>query len=745
MTTRDKPVPAIVFAHGLNGLGAVRSLGVAGIPVWAVVASEREACYRSRFGQTWLRRQGETVGTAVDRLRTEQGLDGGVVLATSDADALQLSAADGSLPAGFLATGPSRETIAALIDKRSELELLAGHDTALPRSLTRLPGDPAEVLAGLSLPIIVKPRTQQICAEVGFKNRILRTNPELASFLTEFAHHLDLFVAQEVIPGGDDCTWVCNATFDAAGEMVAGFTFQRLGMSPPHFGVTTMAVSRRNGPLLDESRRIAGALGYSGPCMLEFKLDPRDGRLRYIEINPRLGMCNWFDTCCGVNNALTAYQLALGEAPPPRMAQSEGAYFLDFYSDFFGHLTDEAETLASVVARYRPLAGNPRTSAYWLRADPKPALAAFRRRSRRLTGALGRGLAPKAGSQAAARTPGAFVRDLAVRATRFRPVRGAVGSTLGERVSIFVLHRLKDVERPGSGHDPGFLDEAVDQLHALGCQFVSLGDVAELATSGGRPPRKAVALSIDDGYADQVEMGDRLLRRGVPVTLFAITDLVDGMDWPWDAKLSYCIHSSRVALLDFSFAGHHVVRSLVGPENRVSAARFLRDWGKTLPGAQVRAFVETVAEATEVEVSSHPPSNYRPATWEELRAATGRGLEVAVHTRSHRIMSSLTDEEARHEIEWARERIRQEVPGSPEILAWPTGRRQDYGQRDLELAKSLGFRAAFAVNDNYARLDRGGLARFELDRIPMPGYMARLVLFASGLERLRQVISLRGS
>ena len=549
------------------------------------------------------------------------------------------------------------------------------------------------------------------------------------------------------MPGTDDATWVCNATFDADHAMVAGFTFQRLGMSPPHFGVTTMAVSRRDERLLRESGRIARALCYTGPCMMEFKLDPRDGQLKYIETNPRLGMCNWFDTRCGVNNAYTAYRLALGEKPATGMTQVEGTYFLDFYSDFFGHLTDESETLLSVLSRYRPLLGRPRVPAYWLPADPKPALAAFRRRSRRLTHAVSRGLAAKTDSPVTARTPGTVARDIAVRATAFRPIRRLVGATLRQRVPIFVLHRLRNAERQGSGHDPEFLDAAIDRLHALGCHFVSLAEIANAAANGdgSEMPPQSVAFSIDDGYSDQVEIAERLLRRGIPVTLFTITDLVDGVDWPWDSKLTYCVHACREALLDVSFEGRQVMRSLADLPDRINTARFLRNWGKTLPGSRIDDFVSAVADATGVTVTSRPPSNYRPATWDQLRSLLSDGLDVAVHTRSHRIMSSLSDEEARREIEWARERIRQEIPSSPEILAWPTGRRQDYGERDLKLARDLGFKAAFSVNDDYGRLDGGELARFAIDRVPMPGYMARLVLYASGLERARQLVTLRGS
>jgi hypothetical protein len=58
MTKNLKPSPsdvsvrprAVVLCAGMNGLGAVRSLGIAGVPTIAVTLSSEEPILRSRFG-----------------------------------------------------------------------------------------------------------------------------------------------------------------------------------------------------------------------------------------------------------------------------------------------------------------------------------------------------------------------------------------------------------------------------------------------------------------------------------------------------------------------------------------------------------------------------------------------------------------------------------------------------------------------------------------------------------------------
>jgi D-aspartate ligase len=737
-------VPAIVLAHGLNGLGAVRSLGIAGVPVWAVVDSLRESCAKSRYCHTFLRMPDESAADVISRLARSRNLDSAVVLATSDEDALQLAAAQHGLPPSFFAASATSDTVASLVDKRLEIQLLSGCGVPLPASLVAPTLDLSMLIEALSFPIIFKPRTQQIANSLEFKNWVVSDQQALSQFITAHGQSLDRFIAQEVVPGGDENTWVCNATFNSSSDMVAGFTFQRLGMSPPHFGVTTLAVSRRNDRLLEESSRIARALRYRGPAMLEFKLDDRDGKFKYIEINPRLGMCNWFDTRCGVNNAYRSYRLALGDESTHLSRQADNVHFVDLYSDLYSRIASDGESVSSVLTRYARLFGKKRVAAYWLTQDPRPALAALRRRSRRFGIGLRRRVFETKAKKPPPETFVPSVKRLVTKSLTARPVRTLVNATLGPRASIFLLHRLRDAERRGSGHDIAFLDHALNELKGLGCNFVSLADLTEVAQGSATLSRPAVALSIDDGYADQAELAGHLLARGLPVTLFAITDLVDGRDWPWDAKIAYCLQTTRNQTLRLDFDGWKLSMTLESALKRLQATRLLRARGKAIPGNQVPTYVQAVADAAHVEIPIAPPANYRGANWSDLRDLKARGLQVAPHSLSHRSMSSLTDAEAREELEGSWNRVRSELPGSPPILAWPTGRHEDYTERDLRLAQSLGFRAAFAVNNDYGVLAGSELSRFAINRFSMPETVENVIQCATGIERMKQIVFHRG-
>ncbi len=383
----DRP-PAIVLANGLNGLCTVRSLGVAGVPVWAIVEGLRQPCVRSRYCRVMLREANESLVSVLKRLEATHGVKDGVLLATSDAGAQEIAATRAELPGGLAYAGPEQAIVELLMDKRQEIVAVQSVTDCLPLSLAQLPANADTLLDQLPLPIIFKPRTQEMADLLRMKNRVVSTAEQVRAFYTEFASELDSFVAQEVVPGGDATIWQCNAIFNRDSTLISAFTFQKLGMAPPHYGVTTLGISTHNTDVKELTQQIGRAIGYVGPAGFEFKLDSRDQRYKYIEVNPRFAMANYFDTCCGVNTALRTYQLARGEHDTLTRTQDEGAYFLDLYADSYSRLVDDGESLSAVFKRYAGMLGSRRVAAYWSWSDPLPGLAAAMRRTGQIARAV---------------------------------------------------------------------------------------------------------------------------------------------------------------------------------------------------------------------------------------------------------------------------------------------------------------------------------------------------------------------
>ncbi len=154
-----------------------------------------------------------------------------------------------------------------------------------------------------------------------------------------------------------------------------GVSFQRLGTVPYLYGVTTLAVSRENAEVKQLCQRLARALHYTGPLMAEFKQDPRNGAYCYIEINPRLGMCNWFDSRCGVANVYNTYALAVGAEPRRNIDnQIDGKVYLNLVLDLYAR-RQVGQPLSQVVSLYRRTLNTRLVFPALTFGDPLPAVS----------------------------------------------------------------------------------------------------------------------------------------------------------------------------------------------------------------------------------------------------------------------------------------------------------------------------------------------------------------------------------
>lgn len=368
-------MPAIVLAVGLNGLGAVRSLGVRGVTVYAVCSSNDRSILRSRYlAGSHIVPTGDDYETRLFQFLISEYPGGGVLVPTTDQTAEFLQNYKSTLVEnGFRFLIPPDDTTRVLNDKRLEIEFIESLEVPCPKSITRLSTD--NLTQSLSFPVIVKPRRFDGYKVINAKNVIIKDKNGAIEFLDKYSDNLDLFIAQEIISGDDENLWVCNCLFDQNSELVSCFTFNRLGTSPSHYGVTTSAIGTHNPRVKDLVNLIGKQIGYIGPAMFEFKQDEFSGEYQYIEINPRLGMCNWFDTQSDVNNVYNYYQLALGfqvSNAGTNAGQLERGY-LNFFSDLYARVEDRQSFFSILLVFIRILVKRPVFAMFYMR-DLRPGI-----------------------------------------------------------------------------------------------------------------------------------------------------------------------------------------------------------------------------------------------------------------------------------------------------------------------------------------------------------------------------------
>jgi D-aspartate ligase len=320
-------VGALVVGGDYVGLGIVRSLGRNGVPV-CIVDDERSIARFSRFA---------TYGERVPDLRDEQravetvlevgcrlGLRGWVLYPTREETVAAFSRNRAMLAQHFRVPTPGWDTVRWAWDKRNTYRL--ADELAIPTPRTWYP-QRLEDLGGIDAdpPYAIKP---------GIKEHFFyatKAKAWRADSRAELAERFERAVAvtgpgeimvQELIPGGGDQQFSYCAFFkDGAG--VASMVARRRRQHPPEFGRASTFVETTDLPLLETlSERFLQAIGYYGLVEIEYKLDPRDGRYKLLDVNARAWGYHSLGQRAGVDFPFLLFADQLGEQIAPCRARA---------------------------------------------------------------------------------------------------------------------------------------------------------------------------------------------------------------------------------------------------------------------------------------------------------------------------------------------------------------------------------------------------------------------------------------
>jgi peptidoglycan/xylan/chitin deacetylase (PgdA/CDA1 family) len=295
------------------------------------------------------------------------------------------------------------------------------------------------------------------------------------------------------------------------------------------------------------------------------------------------------------------------------------------------------------------------------------------------------------------------------------------------RLSILIFHRVlpePDPLFPGEITAPGF--EQICRWLADWFNVLPL-DEAALQLQQRRLPSRALAITFDDGYADNRTVAGPLLKRhGLPCTFFVATGFLDGGRM-WNDTLIETVRRAPGPTLDLRDLapdlGELPLRDI---EARRRAVQRLIMHCKYLPPLQRQALVDDIAGRTCAAL----PDDLM-MTSEQLRELHGMGMQVGAHTVNHPILARLPREQARAEILQSKQRLESIVGAPVTLFAYPNGKPgEDYSPESVALARECGFAAAVSTSPGVSNrhTDLFQLRRFtpwDRDRLRFGLRMAR--------------------
>jgi len=274
------------------------------------------------------------------------------------------------------------------------------------------------------------------------------------------------------------------------------------------------------------------------------------------------------------------------------------------------------------------------------------------------------------------------------------------------------------------------------------------------AHQAGDLPRRSIAVTFDDGYADNLYNGKPPLERyDVPATVFVTTGhLGEQREFWWDELDRLLLQPGKLPeRLDLNVHGriHRWVLDQAACYNEETHQRY-RGWNVLDdydPGPRqhiYRSLCELLRSLTGKErkkvlcelrlwadTDSVGRQTHRTLFPDELLDLAAENLiEVGAHTVNHPILSNLPAAVQRIEIEGSKRHL-EGILGHPVgAFAYPYGSRSDYTADTVKIVKDAGFKCACS---NFVDVVWRGSNRFQLPRVLVRDWDGDE--FASRLER----------
>jgi peptidoglycan/xylan/chitin deacetylase (PgdA/CDA1 family) len=291
-------------------------------------------------------------------------------------------------------------------------------------------------------------------------------------------------------------------------------------------------------------------------------------------------------------------------------------------------------------------------------------------------------------------------------------------SGLGKQKKLFVLIYHRVLDEPDFMR-PGEVDKSIFSWHiALLAKYfnvLSVADAIEKLKTNTLPSR-AVCITFDDGYADNLHNAIPILKKhNLTATFFIASGYLDGGRM-WNDTIIEALRVMPKSELDLNAIGlgqHNIAT----PEKKQLAAiaiikklKYLEPSERLLKSEQIASYVDAL------------PNNLM-LTSAELKEMYQHGMDIGGHTVTHPIMARLDESCVLQEIIDNKNRLEQLLNTTIHYFAYPNGKLgEDYLLEHVKLMKNTGYLAAFSTHWGVANAnsDLGQLPRFTpWDKTPL--------------------------
>lgn len=241
---------------------------------------------------------------------------------------------------------------------------------------------------------------------------------------------------------------------------------------------------------------------------------------------------------------------------------------------------------------------------------------------------------------------------------------------------------------------PDFLETTIRNCTEAGFDFVTLDEMrVRLLDPAASSGRRFLSVTLDDAYRDNLTYAAPIFRRyGVPYTIYAPTDYIDGRGELWWLALETIIRER--SSIDVTIGQRRYNLRLTEEALKDRAFRKIYWHLRRIPEVEARAIVRALCAENGIDLARQCAALIM--NWDELREIAADPLAtIGAHTRRHMALRHMSDADARDEITGSIARIEKELGRPCRHFCFPYGDALAISPREFSLCREAG--AATAV------------------------------------------------
>jgi len=259
---------------------------------------------------------------------------------------------------------------------------------------------------------------------------------------------------------------------------------------------------------------------------------------------------------------------------------------------------------------------------------------------------------------------------------------------------------------------PGAFERHVSYL-ARCYSVLPLPEVADRLRARRPLPLNSVAITFDDGYADNLVAARTLHRHGLSATFFITAGCMTGGEPFWPAEIRALVSLLREPVLQLTSDGLPIEVPVGDVLDRRLAVKTLTRLFKTATIPVREALREQLRTA-----AGNPLMPECMLRWEDLAEMQRLGMTIGAHTLTHPNLPSAGLEAATLEIEGSKGRLERELGEPVTLFSYPNGGADCYVTPELQrVVRDSGYLAATTSHNALASAasDPYALERVEVE------------------------------